>query len=131
MARTVNVKHKKYTGNTWDKIAFLSPSYALHADKITGKTELKIDKTSGKRDPSTSTLACVQPEKKGQGKESRKVEFMLNILHQGRPRGEATNKLFTEKIEGLMLFPIYLISLKTEVTSPELGPIVNLAARER
>lgn len=59
------------------------------------------------------------------------MEFMLNILHQGRSRGEATNKMFTEKIEGLMLFPIYLISLKTEVTSPELGPIVNLAARER
>lgn len=37
--------------------------------------------------------------------------------------------MFTEKVE--VLFPTYLVSLKTEVTSPKLGPIVNLAARER
>lgn len=37
--------------------------------------------------------------------------------------------MFTEKVE--LLFPAYLVSLKTEVTSPKLGPIINLAARER
>lgn len=37
--------------------------------------------------------------------------------------------MFTEKVE--VNFPTYLVSLKAEVTSPKLGPIVNLAARER
>lgn len=45
--------------------------------------------------------------------------------------GEAIDKTFNENIGRLRLFSTYLISLKTEVTSPELGPIVNLAAGKR
>lgn len=57
--------------DTWNKIALLSPYYALHANKIT-------DKMSGNAD---CTLASAREE--GQGKESREVEFRFHV--QGRP----------------------------------------------
>lgn len=72
---------------------------------------------SGKAD---CTLASASEE--GQGKGSREAEFVLC------PQ-KAINKVFSEKVD--VHFPTYLVSLKTEVTSPKLGPIVNLAARER
>jgi len=45
--------------------------------------------------------------------------------------GEVINKRLSEKMKMLIILSTYLISLKAEITSPELGPIVNLAAREK
>lgn len=53
--------------DTWNKTAFLSPYYALHASKI-------ADKMSGKAD---CTLAWVQQQKKAKGRDPEKQNLCL------------------------------------------------------
>lgn len=58
---------QKIHRDTWNKTAFLSPSYALHASKI-------IDKMSGKAD---CTLAWVQQQKKDKGRDPEEQNLCL------------------------------------------------------